>query len=294
MRADTTNLKLALVAAIAVLASGSTAFAQGDATWDGGGSPQLRGAQGYPTAYVQRPLTIGARRIHVNGFLHVFRPFDGADPASGFNIGGSFGITDDLEVGVSAERMGTDRGRWILGSLFRGAFPLQFTQDFDYGDIPLFARFRLIDGDLELALEASVLIPTQTDFGFAFGVPIRVHLGDALSLDTGAELAVWFVDVSPGVDETQVNLEVPARFALQFTEELYLGLNTGFRTIDFDLHSIPFGIEVGFTIMAGSVPLDLVGAFQWPDFLFFGEGVDDNLRQDRFLVTFGVRAFIDV
>ena len=57
-------------------------------------------------------------------------------------------------------------------------------------DAVLGAIFRFVESVIEVGVELTLVIPFQTDFQISAGVPIRIHVGDVMAIDTGSNSAM--------------------------------------------------------------------------------------------------------
>ncbi len=234
----------------------------------------------YQVAYTRRPLTIRRFMIRGDAGLGIERFPDVAgvdiDPLVTLDIGGAFGVFDELEVGVSRYRVGTSMiaNGEVGRPLGQGLIPLIFSPDFDFGDIPVYGRYQFFQNDMfEIAGDVVLVIPSNTDFAFHLGVPVRIHVLEDLAIDTGIEFRATFFD-GPGTDTT---LGIPVRATYNITENFFAGGVTGVQAIDFDgdRTAIPLGVHGGYTLVKNDRPLlDLMGEFTWPAFLVPGSPGD--------------------
>ena len=138
------------------------------------------------------------------------------------------------------------------------------------------ATFRLLRGDLELgvSLDAS-LITVQQLSGVVItpGVPVRLHLGKQLRLDTGAFLAITRASIDLGgnlsASLNSTGLTIPVSVLYDIIEPVHVGVNTGFGIADFsnvgESAAIPLGIFAGYAIKGPNGPLlDIDPFFTFP------------------------------
>ncbi len=270
-------------------------------------------AQGFPVAFYDRPLTIADSMIRVDGELilsHDLPLAEGSLPGpgehvfSGLPLGAAFGVTDDVEVGVSGYRMSGHRARQYpaLGGTTQGLLPFVFNPDFDFGDARIYGRARVVrDPSFELALEASFAIPIDSWFALHAGVPFRARLAPRFLIDASLELLLEFGRPVPdpiGVDdeETAISMLVPVRGVLQLVPELWIAGQSGFDFYDFDidLFVLPLSGEVGWTIARGDAPIvDLVLGVHFPFFLAPGSD-GDKLPAQLWQITLGANGYFQL
>lgn len=179
--------------------------------------------------------------------------------------GVAYGVTDSIDVGVSA-------------------LHLRLFDDTDIFNPYVYGTFKILDGDVSLGLRPVIPIPVF-DGGFWVGldVPLMVRLGGSVRLDTGASLHVGFTD------PVWMNLFIPARLAFEVTDSLFLGVDTG---LDVPLApnagdvGIPLGAFIGYTVAPG---IDIVGSIRWSG--FFNTGRDPVLSGRFPSIGIGVNVY---
>lgn len=258
----------------------------------------------YPLRYTERPLTLNRLQLRGDGVLTIYRIPEPAFPpddnvASVLALGAAFGITDDFEIGLSAERLGSPRTfpiGWPDRGVGEGLIALHFSPDFDFGDIPLYARFRFLKGAIQIAAELGVLIPANTDAQIRLGVPVRLGLADAFAIDTGIYFGLVFADSpsNPG-DDFFATMDVPIRLLVSPIEALTLGLYTAIRFVEFDadFFAIPLGVEAIFSMNISSMLFDFFAGFEWPFFLL-PTNDNDKLRQATWMINVGARMHFQI
>ncbi len=135
-------------------------------------------------------------------------------------------------------------------------------------------------GVVELGLEGRVVLPFAdgTVAGLLFGVPLALHLGDIVRLDTGAYLPFVFYR-----NDTMVGLHLPVDVWIQATTRFWVGPMTG---LAFDWvgnrrgsSAISLGLGLGYSITRA---LDFKASFLFPDIndesRVFGAGAGLQVR----------------
>jgi hypothetical protein len=167
---------------------------------------------------------------------------------AGMNLEMGVGLTSRIELGV---RTGLRFGDAIA----RGGHPdavarLFDMQTFDGGNEAIAnpevrLRGELVRGEVgELALEGRVVAPIEpgTNVGLMFGVPIALHLGDRVRLDTGAYLATTVGRNDP------VFLSIPLDVWFQITQQFWLGPVSDFGVDTNGNGSVAIGFGLGYQI----------------------------------------------
>jgi hypothetical protein len=248
----------------------------------------------YPLSFVERPLTLPAMTLAPEFDIGVERAGLGSGlgavsaTAGVMNLGATFGITNDIEVGALV-------------------VPIQFNDPAGYGDPEFFATFRFLHTpSIELGARLNLVIATPRD-GLSAGalimpgVPLLVHVGKILRID--AEVAVPIsvqagtgISTSGGPEITTTNavgvgLTVPVEVAVDIIEPLHADVTTGLTIGDFrdaaDSTVVPLGFGVGYAIGTKRPLLDLDLAFNWP--LFAVPGSPDSKVNAGFF-TLGLTA----
>lgn len=149
------------------------------------------------------------------------------DTGGGMNLELGVGLTDRVELGVrTGVRFGDDAERGIEADRYGRLFDRQY---FDGGGAvmanpELRVRWAFLEGSVgEMGLEGRFVAPLAdgTYAGLEPGLPIALHLGDRVRLDTGAWLPTVFAN------PTVVSLRVPFDLWIQATPRLWLGPMTG-------------------------------------------------------------------
>lgn len=258
----------------------------------------------YPIRYTLRPLTLNRLQLRGDAVLTIFRRPEIAianddNVASMLAFGAAFGITDDFEIGLSGERLGSPRSfplLWPDRGVGEGLISLHFSPDFDFGDIPLYARFRFLRDRIQIAAELAVLIPANTDAQIRIGVPVRLGLADAFAIDTGIAFGLVFADSpsDPG-DDFFAYMDVPIRLLISPIEALTIGVYTALRFIEFDkdFFAIPLGFEAIVSMNISSLLFDFFAGLEWPAF-FLPTNDNDKLRQATWMITAGARLHFQI
>lgn len=254
------------------------------------------GATGTPLAYSQRDLTLRQGQLRIDagppdfallnsgfrnqgrGILRIVRndllAFD--DTIARLGVGGAFGVLDELEV----------------GTLF---IPVQLSPNFEFLDMEFYGRFKFLEGDLDVAGQVTISLPTNTiarrsNFGLVIGAPAILRLSPTMRLDVGAELELILGDAD------LINLDIPAALQYQITDTFFAGPKAGLFFLDFDQMWIGVGGVAGFTIPGpqGAPLVDILGELYWPSFLATGPGTIGGINLDQFNLIFGARVFFSL
>jgi hypothetical protein len=130
------------------------------------------------------------------------------------------------------------------------------------------------------------------------GVPVRVHIGESLRLDTGAYLPVTLLRQSgpeaPAGLQAAAGLNVPVSLLYDITEPLHVGVGTGFQILDFSQPgqtvTIPVGVFAGYAIAGKDGPiLDIDPFFTWP--LLLTPGAQSAAQANIYTVGLSVGGF---
>lgn len=221
----------------------------------------------YPLRVAGRPQTIPARTIRgdaqflVNGASACVTVLGTTSCASAtstnLNLGLGFGINHDLEVGATVA-------------------PLQLTEEFQYNNPSLYARYQFFHGGpLQVGAQLVGFIPVRSGshFQLSAGLPVWYNLGDLFQVRTGVFYDATFSD------PVSHSISIPLHFLYNFTDQVHGGLLTGVNLPlkdTGDRLTIPLGVEAGFVLAnVNNRPLlDLGANFVFPAFLTPGSSGD--------------------
>ena len=228
------RMTLALIASFCLTQSASAEVASDVAVTETGATSS------YSVTVAERPLTLMGGALNADANLL----FKGGFGVEVLEVGASYGILDDLEVGL--------RLPFTFGLLDEPAAAR---------DITLGAVYRFLSGDLELGAALDVKIPVETDFALSAGVPLHYHAGMA-RLRSGVMLDVTFAS------STVLGMRVPLGVDMALTEALNLSVETGLDINSFDgfAWDIPLGVALGYTFGSASPTADLNLVFELPNF----------------------------
>jgi len=218
------------------------------------------------------------------GIGHV--PGEPDHAAAGINMEGAVGLTDRVELGVrTGLRIGDAGDRSIQPDNYGRLFDRQY---FDGGGSVLAnpevrVRGAVVRGDVaELALEGRFIIPVDPNSvaGLEFGMPLALHLGDRVRLDTGFWLPTTFTNTAT------LGISVPLDVWIQVTPRLWLGPMTGLYWPDVNRNPLPANqpyVSMGFGLgYAITHYLDFKTMFLFPelneDSRIFGVGAGVQIR----------------
>jgi hypothetical protein len=217
-----------------------------------------------PAVYAQRDIILQKDLIRPEAML-------------GFS---KFAGVDDLYIQVFGSAAWSPATNLQVGAL---AVPLTISPDTEYGDPRLYARYRVLDGDIQLAPE----------LGFTFNGANILDLG----LQTQFTLnKASFVRVAPTLtidfeaDAKRFGLEVPVELAISASRQIYGAFRTGLYVpqFDFDIASIPLGVEVGYSFAKNDVAwFDLYAQFTLPALIT--PTADEMFHADTFMIGLGGR-----
>jgi hypothetical protein len=247
----------------------------------------------YPVSYVERPLTLPRLALAPELELEFGRALGaatglgvaGRETLAGINLGASFGITKDLEVGA-----------FVL--------PLQFSPTVSYGsgtepasNLQLFGTYRFFHNkQIEVGGRLRAYIITDLGVGAQFtpSVPLLVHLSQKLRLDV--EVAVP-ISALKGVG-VHLGLNVPVALSIDIIEPLHIGARTGLQIDDLGGGSVgkrfyvPLGLFAGYALGGKKPFLDIDGFFQFNHFAAPGSGAGaDKIVAGDFQTGLAVRGY---
>lgn len=282
MRLSTLIPALTLAAAAALSAGTARAAKHGHGDPDGD----------YPLAFAERPLTLPRFALSPELDLIVGRVGDvttsnGARVTlAAINVGASFGITKDLEVGA-----------FVLPFSFAPKVSYGSAYDVD-ANIELFATYRFFHNRIvEIGGRLRTYVITATGAGAQIvpGVPLLFHFGKIARLD--AEVAIPITARGNNLGAT-VGLSVPVALSINIVEPFFVGAKTGAYIDDFGdkpskRFAIPLGLFAGYSIGDRRPIVDVGASFYFDRFLRPGAGLgEEKLSAGDFQALFFARGYI--
>jgi hypothetical protein len=171
--------------------------------------------------------------------------------------GAGFGVIDDLELGL--------------------VWPLQISPDLNLLDLSAYGKYSLQRGSVEVAGYAEVRVPIEADLEVTGGVPVYVHLSDAMRIETGG-----FVRLTFG-DDTTVRVLAPMSLPIQVSPQVFVGPETGIEITDFDTVAIPLGVLAGYTLGGGISSIgDLFGRLTLVDIVHGADTIRFDVGAELF------------
>lgn len=236
------------------------------------------GGSRLPVPYAQRPLTLTKMTLAPQLNFHVLN-FDfgfGTATGIGIDLGAKFGVTDDIEVEATplSLRFGDYTGTYGIGRIG--------------------GTYRFLKGDFEMGAHANV------NFGDGFwaigaGVPMRLHAGDKVRLDTGVHMFFgdpgtdFVVGIAKAANTGAVpDPGIPLKVAFNIIDQFWAGAGTGLGVASFEVFGdsifVPLELDLGATIpySDGKGPMVDIGAsFGFPTFInsFGGDAINADVWQ---------------
>jgi hypothetical protein len=266
----------------------------------------------YPLSQASRPLTLPRLMLAPELDLDISRrqyAKNAADLVGGFNLGVSFGITRDFEIGTLV-------------------LPLRFGDGVTYGserletaNVRFHAMYRMFESkaaEIGVRLQAHVITTTHPGAQITASLPLRFHLGTLARLDLAPGAVVTaracvdhddcgnsFKPLSYSIvlqTGMAVGLSVPLEIALSPIAPLCFGVRSGFELRSFyTFHlygAVPVGLFAGYTVGRGTPLVDIETFVYFPDALLL-PGLaywDDNLigTAASYTIGVGVRGYLDL
>jgi hypothetical protein len=234
-----------------------------------------------PVPVARRPMTLPNATLRLDDGPYWPLPsglvettfYNGADDSSTrLNFGFGIGFTRDFEMGAHIVKWQIDPGS-------------------DFADPSIYAMYRFLDGDFELGIYAEATLPFDRAPLIIGGMPLGIHLGDVVRIDTGPFVVHSFAggpnfdprddpDFGPGDDP---DLIVPFQLPISI-HRLTLGPEAALIVPDFQDDYWLVGFFVGYTLTSHGATLgDLGGRFRTPPASDF----------DTFTVMFEMQFFFD-
>lgn len=261
-----------------------------------------------PVPYARRPLTLPhmvlAPELTVSLTHLEFEGFINGNGAA-LDLGGSFGLLGDIELEATVISLAMGDFIWAPTGL------LGANNDFDWGVSRFGATLRFLASDaFEMGGTLRLMVDNSATFGINFGVPMRIHGGDVLRIDTGI-FATGLVN-DPGIRLGLGNSEVfsltttdgnplgpdpgiPLDLYINAIPQLFFNLGTGFGVLDVSEDQtifIPLELGVGGTIAGRDEPLvDIFASFSFPA-LFLPASDGDQAFTNLWQIGLGAKGFV--
>lgn len=234
------------------------------------------------------------------------------------NLGAAISPAKYLEVGFSRYRMGSYPNPDVLRSLGgdglipivvqgRGLIPATSNNERGFGDMLAYLRVEPptepasdkygkapATSVLDIAFDIGFLIPTASEFGLLFGVPIRLHGGDVFAFDVGLQVNL---DNIGGDGGQFTSITLPWNLVFSTTDFLFVKLNSGLNAIDITgsggnaLKVFPLGLGIGGTVANERIMSDIFVAFSWP---ILGTIDPGGTNTDIWTITIGTNLYSPV
>jgi hypothetical protein len=221
----------------------------------------------YPVAEAERPLTLPRFILNPEIDFDVRRLNDAVGThLANLTVGASFGVTDNLSVRAI-----------VLPLELAGTEPVHYGQTTEVPGPTVGATYRFLHGPVEVgaSLDASLItLSGLSGVVLTPGVPVRIHAGRKVRIDSGAYLSLQLASVpgptgqnpaaaSPSFggsrSDNVAGLSVPVSVLYDITEPIHVGVSTGFAIDDFsDVDAtahIPLGIFAGYAIAGKDGPI---------------------------------------
>jgi hypothetical protein len=218
-------------------------------------------------------------------------------------IGASFGITPDFEVGAIVLPIQFNNGAGYGGS-FVG-------EESDLAQPTIYGTFRFFHGnaiELGARLAIQIVVPKQivvpnASLSTAAGavispsMPLLVHIGKVARLDAAVGFKITVSSTGGPGGGTQVGLDIPVSVAFNIIEPLHVGASTGVHIDYFSIpgHStlIPLGIFAGYAIGEKRPIVDIDPFFSFYEFVTPGGGLlGDTFNPGIFITGVSARGYI--
>ena len=275
-----------------------------------------RASEFYDIRYANRSLTMPRGMMRGTFDTVVGRRSDGTQGGGSFgptgtistmNFGVAITLAEDFEIGFSRYRMGSYPGISVFpnfGFGGEGLIAFSMSPEAKFGDIPLYARFEALDREhAKIGFDAVFRIPSQTEFGFLGGIPLRFVAQERFAFDTGAQFAV---DTNPS-GPSLWTLNIPFTFVANATDQVFVKLNSGMTFFDLSqtlrtvtsglvqgpFYFFPLGASIGGTVEAGTTMMDIFASFGFPSLYGFTTRTS-ALNQETWQVTIGINLYSPV
>ena len=221
----------------------------------------------FPVRFSRRPLVLGEGMVRADGRITV-GGVPGPGTFSALDLGGAVSPIDKLEIGVSTELTGN-----VPAPGGNSLITVIFSPQASYGDIPIYARYRYAASDVALAaVDLTVVMPSNTDFQLAVGLPLRIlELFGLFTLDANLTIRYRngdkYAAFSPNPSNNTAEFAFAGGSVTNITDNGYIEIgggvglaNVGGGTDVKNVVEIPFFIGGGYTY-EGKVLADIFAQF---------------------------------
>jgi hypothetical protein len=147
---------------------------------------------------------------------------------------------------------------------------------------------------LDIAFDFGLLIPTASELGLLFGIPIRLHGGDIFAFDLGVTVSM---DNIGGAGGHFTSITMPWNLVFSATDFLFVKLNSGLTAVDVSesggnaFKAFPLGLGIGGTVAGKRIMSDIFAAFSWP---ILGTVDPGGTNTDVWTITVGTNLYSPV
>jgi hypothetical protein len=247
----------------------------------------------YPVRFARRPLVLDEGMVRADGRLTVGGVF-GSGTFSALDLGGAVSPIENLEVGLSTEVTGSipaPGGISLISIIFS-------PPKASYGDIPVYARYQVVDTDsAQLAVDFVLVLPTNTDFSMTAALPLRIiELFDFVTLDSRLGVRYLNGDSYPGFGaKNTAQFFLDGGAVINITDNGFFEIGGGVAVVNVggtsgakNVVEIPAYVGGGYTY-EGKVLADIFAQFGWDPLMTAGgpTGVDTFNVKETWYLTLG-------
>jgi len=248
------------------------ASAQGEPAGEAGKEPERRLA----VAEAERSITFGEKILAPELDFDITHM--GSSTYANLALVAGYGLTNDLNVRATI---------LPLQLAAPGPSAFRYGQPTENVGPSVGATYRIRTGKVELGgnLDFGVsAVPNSSGIIITPGVPVRIHLGEKIRIDTGVSVPISRLTattttgvyrstpVASDTASTTGGLNIPASILYDITEPLHIGVSTAFMVMDVSrwsaTSSIPASIYTGYAIAGKDGPiLDIDPILTFPTLL---------------------------
>ena len=266
------SVQLLLAWALVSTAIDAGAQAEAAAPAEGGTdaeeAPAMFGAS-YPVRFARRPLVLHEGMVRADGRLTV-GGISAPGTFSSLDIGGAVSPIENLELGLSTELTGAIPSRGGVGLI-----SVIFSPEASYGDIPIYARYQFVESETALlAVDLTLVLPTNTDFSLTAGLPLRIlELFGLFTMDMNLNITYRngdkYAALSPNPSKNTADFAFTGSSVTNITDKGFIEIGGGLRIANVgggtDVKTVielPAYLGGGYTYQ-GKVLVDIFGQFGW-------------------------------
>jgi hypothetical protein len=249
----------------------------------------------YPVRVARRPLVLNEGMVRADARLTV-GGVSGTGTFSALDFGGAVSPIENLELGVSTELTGNVPAPGGISLI-----SIVMSPSASYGDIPIYARYQVLEsGPALLAVDFTLILPTNTDFQMIAALPLRIiELFGFVTLESkfaiGYRNGDKYAAFIPNPSKNTAEFSFVGGSTINITDNGYVEIGGGVALVNVgggdgakNVVELPFYLGGGYTY-EGKVLVDIFSHFGFEPLMTAGgpPGRDTFNVGDDWYITLG-------